>query len=50
MTTERLAKRIRKETKGEYKLVGEYIDADTKIKILHNVCGTITECIINADG
>ena len=45
MTTERLAKRIRKETKGEYKLVGEYIDADTKIKILHNVCGTITECM-----
>ena len=45
MTTERLAKRIRKETKGEYKLVGEYIDADTKIKILHNVCSTITECM-----
>ena len=42
-TTENLANKINIETNGEYKLIGEYINADTKIKIFHNVCGTITE-------
>lgn len=43
MTTEYLAERIKKTTNGEYKLVGEFVDQETKIKVLYNVCGQITE-------
>ena len=43
MTTEYLAERIRYTTDGEYELVGEFFDQDTKIKILHHPCGQITE-------
>ena len=43
MTTEYLAERIKNTTNGEYELVGEFIDQNTKIKILHHQCGQITE-------
>ena len=43
MTTKCLKERIHKTTNGEYELVGEFIDQDTKIKILHTACGKITE-------
>lgn len=42
MTTEYLKERIEKSTNGEYELVGEFVDQNTKIKIRHNPCGTIT--------
>lgn len=43
MTTDLLAERIKRKTNGEYALVGDFVDQDTKIKILHTVCGKITE-------
>lgn len=43
LTTEILAKRIREQSNGEYELVGEFVNQNTKIKILHHKCGEITE-------
>lgn len=42
MTTEALAERI-KRLDGDYELVGEFKDQNTKIKILHRPCGKTTE-------
>ena len=43
MTTEYLTERIKNTTDGEYELVGEFVDQNTRIKILHHPCGQITE-------
>lgn len=43
MTTEYLKERIRNTTNGEYELVSEFVNQNTKIKILHHLCGKITE-------
>lgn len=43
MTTEYLRERIANTTDGEYELVGDFVDQNTKIKILHHTCGQITE-------
>lgn len=43
MTTAYLAERIKNTTNGEYELIGEFIEQNTKIKILHHKCGQITE-------
>lgn len=42
MTTEKLSARIKEETNGEYELVGDFVDQDTKINVLHKKCGRIT--------
>ena len=43
MTTDYLRERIAKESDGEYELVGECVDQNTKLQILHHVCGKTTE-------
>lgn len=43
ITAERMAERIQSWTNGEYEMVGEYVDQNTKIKILHHKCGRIME-------
>ncbi len=42
MTTEALAERI-KRLDSNYELVGDFVDQDTKIKILHHKCGIVSE-------
>lgn len=43
MTTDILSKRIKRQTNGEYELVGDFVSQDIKISILHKPCGVITE-------
>lgn len=43
MTTEYLRDRIARESNGEYEMVGDFVDQNTKISILHHVCGQTTE-------
>ena len=43
MTTEYLRDRITRESNGEYEMVGDFVDQNTKISILHHVCGRTTE-------
>lgn len=43
--TKFVANRIHNESNGEYDLVGEFINQDTKIKVKHNKCGNIIECL-----
>lgn len=43
MTTEYLRDRITRESNGEYEMVGNFVDQNTKISILHHVCGRTTE-------
>lgn len=40
LTTEEVDKIIKESTNGEYLLLGEYVNAQTKILIKHNLCGT----------
>lgn len=42
MTTEQIRNRIEEETNGEYELIGDFVDQDTKINVLHKKCGRIT--------
>lgn len=43
MTTEYLRDRIVMESDGEYEMVGDFVNQNTKISILHHVCGQTTE-------
>lgn len=40
-TTEEFAKRVEKERDGEYSLIGEYINYESKVDIKHNECGYV---------
>ena len=40
LTTEEVDKIIKESTNGEYLLLGNYVNAQTKILIKHNLCGT----------
>lgn len=43
--TEIFSKEVIEKTNGEYQLVNEYVNSKTKVKILHNTCGTIYETL-----
>lgn len=43
MNTELLVERIRKQSNGEFELVGEFVDQNTKVKLRHCTCGHIME-------
>lgn len=43
MTTKNLQDRIVRESNGEYELVGEFVDQNTKIEVIHHVCGRTTQ-------
>lgn len=43
MTTECLRDRIVMESDGEYEMVGDFVNQNTKISVLHHVCGQTTE-------
>lgn len=45
MTTEKLRKRIEEETNGEYELVSDFVDQNTKISVHHKKCGETTQYI-----
>ena len=44
-TTESFAKEVKEKSNGEYELKSDYINNETKVKILHKKCGKIYEVI-----
>lgn len=42
-TTEDFRKEVKELTNGEYELIGEYINCREKVKLKHNLCGSIYE-------
>lgn len=42
-TTEQFGKEVKELTNSEYELVGEYINCREKVKLKHNLCGSIYE-------
>ena len=43
LTTEEMKEKIKDATRGEYELIGEFVNTRTKVKIRHNKCGFIWE-------